>query len=653
MPLPAPNLDDRTFQDIVDEAKRLIPRFCPEWTNHNLSDPGVALIELFAWMSEMVLYRLNQVPDRLYVHFLNLVGIEPFPPAVARADLTFWLSAPLEQPVAVPAGTQVTTALSTTAGAAGREPVVFSTSTELVIAPPVLRAALTGSAATDRLTDVWDDLRYPNVTATCFPSDPLAVGDAFYLGFAGSLAGLAIRLTVAADAAGIGINPSNPPLVWEVWSGDAWIAASVHTDTTGGLNRTGEIVLLIPLQHQLLTMAGTAAYWLRARLVQAKPGQPSYQASPRIGSLTAAAIGGTVAAEHAEQSGAELLGRSDGTPGQSFPVSRAPVLPRTEGEQVAVLDRDGQTRWQEVADFTRSGPDDLHYTWSSGTGLISFGPRVRYADGSVRQHGAIPRDGSEISVTGYRHGGGSTGNVGARTLTVLRSTVPYVASVINLRPATGGVDPETVAEAKQRGPLTLRTGQRAVTAGDFERLTKEASIEVARARCLPTTDGNTPIRVLVVPQVRTDPQQHRLDDFAISAPLLEQISSYLDRHRLVGTAVEIGTPYYQGVSVAALLDTPPGRPGMLVRQRAVEALTRYLNPLTGGPTGTGWLFDADLHSSMVAQLLDALEGVERVEEVQLFEYDLRSGRRLGSGRDTIRLKPHSLFLSAQHQVVCR
>ena len=92
MPLPAPDLDDRTFQDIVDEAKRLIPRYCPEWTNHNVSDPGVALIELFAWMSEMVLFRVNQVPDRLYVHFLNMVGIEPFPPSVARTDLTFWLS---------------------------------------------------------------------------------------------------------------------------------------------------------------------------------------------------------------------------------------------------------------------------------------------------------------------------------------------------------------------------------------------------------------------------------------------------------------------------------------------------------------------------------------------------------------------------------
>src|SRR6201991_4812537 len=125
MPLPAPNLDDRRLQDIADEAKRLIPRYCPEWTNHNVSDPGVALIELFAWMSEMVLFRLNQVPDRLYVHFLHMVGIEPFPPSVARTDLTFWLTTVLDTPVIVPANTQATT----TAGVSGAasDAVVFST----------------------------------------------------------------------------------------------------------------------------------------------------------------------------------------------------------------------------------------------------------------------------------------------------------------------------------------------------------------------------------------------------------------------------------------------------------------------------------------------------------------------------------------------
>src|SRR4051794_13214235 len=145
MPLPTPALDDRTFQDIVDEAKRRIPRYTPEWTNHNLSDPGVALIELFAWMSEMVMFRLNQVPDRLFVHFLNMVGIEPFPPSAARAPITFWLSAVQPEPVLVHSGLQVSTVVeNTTADIAPA--VVFPPTEDLVIAPPVLQSALTRAA---------------------------------------------------------------------------------------------------------------------------------------------------------------------------------------------------------------------------------------------------------------------------------------------------------------------------------------------------------------------------------------------------------------------------------------------------------------------------------------------------------------------------
>src|SRR5579875_2859861 len=178
MALPAPNLDDRTFQDIVDETKRLIPRYCPEWTNHNLSDPGVALIELFAWMSEMMLFRMNQVPDRLYTKFLDLVGIQPFPPSVARSDLPFWLSTALEHPLLVPSGTEVGTAV----GSLG-EPVVFSTTEDLVIAPPRLVSAKTGTSRNDGvLVDAWDDLRLPDSELTCFTSDPIQPDDAFYLG---------------------------------------------------------------------------------------------------------------------------------------------------------------------------------------------------------------------------------------------------------------------------------------------------------------------------------------------------------------------------------------------------------------------------------------------------------------------------------------
>ena len=91
MALPVPNLDDRRFQDLVDDAKRLVQQRCPEWTDHNVSDPGVTLIELFAWMTDQLLYRLNRVPDRHYVKFLELIGVTLFPPTAARTDVTFWL----------------------------------------------------------------------------------------------------------------------------------------------------------------------------------------------------------------------------------------------------------------------------------------------------------------------------------------------------------------------------------------------------------------------------------------------------------------------------------------------------------------------------------------------------------------------------------
>ena len=365
------------------------------------------------------------------------------------------------------------------------------------------------------------------------------------------------------------------------------------------------------------------------------------------------ALGGTVPAEHAARVGQESLGRSNGRPGQSFTASRLPILPRRDGERVRVIDLDGSAEWDEVDDFTQSGPHDRHVVWDGATGTVTFGPRVRLSDGTVRQHGAIPRDGAEIMLTGYRFGGGAIGNVGAQTLTVLRSTIPFVDRVSNLAPASGGVDAESVADAKIRGPLTLRSGQRAVTPGDFVRLTKEASTEVARARCLPPRQPGGPVRVLVVPHVRSTPDVHRLDDFALPEPLLATIRAHLDERRLVGTAIEVGTPYYQGLSVAALIRSLPGRPAALVRQRVLDALTRFVNPLTGGAEGEGWPFDADVNAATIAQLIEAAEGVERVEEVLLFEYDLRTGARLGSGRDVVRLDRDSLFLSAGHQVVVR
>ena len=73
MPLQLPDLDDRTYNDLVQEALALIPAYAPEWTNHNPSDPGITLVELFAYLSEMLIYRLNRVTDANVYAFLKLI----------------------------------------------------------------------------------------------------------------------------------------------------------------------------------------------------------------------------------------------------------------------------------------------------------------------------------------------------------------------------------------------------------------------------------------------------------------------------------------------------------------------------------------------------------------------------------------------------
>ena len=74
MTLPLPNLDDRTYQDLIEEARRLIPIECPEWTDHNPSDAGITILELMAWLSEMVIYRVNRIPDENIEVFLKLLN---------------------------------------------------------------------------------------------------------------------------------------------------------------------------------------------------------------------------------------------------------------------------------------------------------------------------------------------------------------------------------------------------------------------------------------------------------------------------------------------------------------------------------------------------------------------------------------------------
>ncbi len=110
--LPIPNLDDRDFAQLMAEARALIAAKSPEWTDLGPSDPGITLLELFAYLTDTLLYRVNRIPEKALVRFLDLIGVTIMPPAAASVDLEFSLAAPATARVVIPRGSRVTTARS-------------------------------------------------------------------------------------------------------------------------------------------------------------------------------------------------------------------------------------------------------------------------------------------------------------------------------------------------------------------------------------------------------------------------------------------------------------------------------------------------------------------------------------------------------------
>src|SRR4051794_39541928 len=234
MKLPEIQLDDRRFQDLVTEARMRINRTCPEWTEHNVSDPGITLIELFAWMTEMTIYRLNRVPDKLHVKLLELLGIRLDGPTAAATTLRFRLAGPAEEPIAIPGGeTEVGTPRT-----ANEDSIIFQVDEDFTIPPARPAAYVLQRGGQVKDVGVADGKARPQGTDQLPFGSPPAVGDALYIGFEEPLGRLLIEVDVdASQARGAGVNPEDPPLRWEVSQGDGqWLEAAVLEGLTRGFN---------------------------------------------------------------------------------------------------------------------------------------------------------------------------------------------------------------------------------------------------------------------------------------------------------------------------------------------------------------------------------------------------------------------------------
>jgi predicted phage baseplate assembly protein len=441
--LPAPHLDDRTFQDLVDDARRLIHRRCPEWSDHNVSDPGITLIEAFAQMVDQLIYRLNRVPDRNYVKFLDLLGVELRPSAAARGEVTFWLSAPQPQTVLVRAETEVATPRTDV-----EEATVFTTTEDLHIVPSALTHAGSAPAGGDP-ADHTTALQFGGGFA-CFSSIPIP-GDSLLVGLSDAVPSCALVLRLDCSVRGVGVDPRRPPLVWEAWTPEGWVACDLDRDETGGLNRPGDVLVHVPTGHQTSVIARQRAGWLRCRLVETEPGRPTYTASPHIRQLAAFTVGGTARTVHAAVVHDEDLGESDGSPGQSFQLQRSPVIAGDRTGVLCVSGPNGVEEWTAVPHFAESSPEDHHYRVDAGRGVVEFASastercRRRAADCGCRSTG--PVEGAAATSRPARCGcsrpacptcpGWRTGAAPPAACPGRRSRTPRSADLCCCAPATG------------------------------------------------------------------------------------------------------------------------------------------------------------------------------------------------------------------------
>ncbi|MEU7133409.1 baseplate J/gp47 family protein [Streptomyces sp. NPDC046261] len=499
-----PAHDGRDRAHIVADAVRAVRAALPAWTGRNPADPGRALIESCADMAEALRDRVNRAPDRHRLELLGLLGPRPYPAAPARTDVLFQLAAPAPEPVRVPVGLEVSTSPPAGAG----EPVVFSTVAEAVVNPCVLVAAgrfaqrgAAGGAVEGTLVPFADERGDGPFAGPPFhlnlPSyEDVAPGDDRPPPEPAAYALVVLSVAVPGTRVALDITPVGAPAdlgSWEAWQGTHWSACRTVTRSVGPDGRV-RVTLDVPATHAPARLlldppddeGGARARQLRdvglVRLAPPGTGIRALALDPAL-SVTVPVVQARVVLE-------EELGIATGAPGERLCFAHPPMLRATDTLAVEAVEEGRALRWTYVPSLAGSGPGDRHFTLDARSGEAVFAPVAGTGRGALR-HGAPLPAGAMVRVPRYLTGGGAGGNVPARTITVLRTPLPYVSAVTNPAPATGGTDAETPAECAERLPLGSPFPERAVTPHDYEQLALAASAGMARIHHVRTDDDGS------------------------------------------------------------------------------------------------------------------------------------------------------------------
>ena len=662
MALISPILDNRTFEQLRDELVKRIPAYTPEWTDFNESEPGIALLELFAYLGEALLFRFNQIPDTTKLAFLHLLGVQPRPaqPAsvllAARTDLA--------------AGVQILKGAEARAGS-----VTFQTDNEVYVWPLDVVGVGKIPAATTNLTKAEQERRdaaaaYAKVQDALFyettqvPADPLApdaqpldVGQTLdkslwiallrkdttdvsqladhivFLGVAFDeavptpfvLQDLTPDDTPAYRASGLddtpisGLGVDLPPMLWRLWNGpsatDPFTDLSVVGDTTRGMVTTGVVQLALPKTLPVFSPLDTPT----GDKDSPPPLTDEKQAANVIAWIQASRPGGSqdtihkvrwvginaVGAVQAQNAAPELLGTGTGDPDQTLPLAHKPVLRGTV--QLQVEEVDGWHDWSEVDDLLAVGADKRAFAVDYAVGEVSFGQR-------------LPQVGQRIRTLTYQYGGGGAGNVGPGSITAITSVGGV--QVTNPLPAAGGSDTVSLTDALDHIPAEVHRHDRAVIAEDFRDFAEQLP-EVIRAETLPLLHPDAPavnaagvISVVVFPAVDVVHPNAPMPDLG----LLSRVATALDARRLVTTELYVIPPTYRQIAVSAGVAVSSGYQVDAVRRWVELILRQYLAPVPPfGPDGRGWPLGRTVRRAELEAVAVQVEGVDYLEGLFLAE----------------------------------
>src|ERR1051325_11399615 len=585
MPLQMPAIDDRRYQDLRDEALARIPVHNPEWTNFNRSDPGVTLIEVFAFLTESLLYRSNQIPERNRLKFLQLLGISLAPAASARGLVTFTnergplsvvtLNDNLEvRAGAVPFRTERGLDVLPIEGRVYYKRAVTNPSTEQVDYYTQLYATYMGPPTMNA-----DGTQTPKATPLLYETVPLEPTETSGVDLSKDAVdnSLWVALMVRESDKQQGDNPFEEAV------------KKARKEIAGKTLSLGIVPASDEPKRNLRPGGGDRASGgasLQYQLPKggALPSDPHARvALPGVG------INCTTVTQRARVAG-ELLPPGTGEPDQSVFLSKVPVI----AGSVRLMVEGFTEPWDEIEDLMSAGPEvyvpDLRLPPGERTAenklvnvftLNRESGEIRFGDGT---RGRRPSFGASIRAS-YDYGVGRDGNVGPGSIRT-RPAPPVGLKVGNPVRTWGGAEAESVSEGEKQITRYMQHRDRLVTASDFEAITLRApGVEIGRVEVLPAFNpalapnvpGDAPgaVTIMLIPKYDAqNPEAPMPDRFFMDA-----VCSHLEPRRLVTTEVFLRPPVYKGIWVSVGLEVVPGASVAQVREVVKRELLQFLSPL--------------------------------------------------------------------------